>query len=242
MDALGRRKASHYDMTVGKSVKARTRPSLVAVIASGAAFGRARQLSVPAHFFELRLDALYPILPEVGRTLEELRAPLIITARHPLEGGINNLSPSHRRDLLLRYLPKATYVDIELRSAAELRPVLQAAKELAVKLIISVHEMDRALEAQRFKKFLESAQTHSADIFKIVTRTENADDVTRLVEFFDQHKNQIAISAMGAGRMGGKARLKLARSGSVLNYVHLGTARVEGQMSLAEMRRQLNDA
>ena len=46
-----------------------------------------------------------------------LPAPLIITARHPREGGANNLSIKQRRELLSRILSRARYVDVELRSA-----------------------------------------------------------------------------------------------------------------------------
>jgi 3-dehydroquinate dehydratase len=42
---------------------------------------------------------------------------------------------------------------------------------------------------------------------------------------------------MGIGKLGRLSRRLLARNGSVLNYAHLGTRAVEGQLSLAEMRR-----
>jgi len=228
-------------MTPGESVKACTvAPPIVAVISSAAAFHHALFLRPQTDFFELRLDALCPILPEVERMVAGLGAPLIITARHPLEGGMNNLSPARRRGLLLQFLPKAAYVDVELRSVRELRAVLGAAQKLGVKRIISVHHTDRAVSAIRLERLLESAQTHAADIVKIVTRTETAEELARLVQFFAKNKKRIAISAMGAGVFGRKARLKLALAGSVLNYVHLGAAQLEGQLSLAEMRQWLN--
>jgi 3-dehydroquinate dehydratase-1 len=226
-------------MTARGSVKARTAFALVGVIASPRTFRTALSLAEPPDFFELRLDALYPVLPEVERSLGELRRPLILTARHPLEGGMNNLSPAQRCSLLLHFLSRAAYVDVELRSADELRPVLHAAEERDVKRIISVHEMDRALPAAQLQRLLDLAEAQNADVFKIVMRTETPDEIERLLTFFAKNKKRMPISAMGVGDRGREARIALARAGSVLNYVHLAMAKVPGQLSLAEMRSEL---
>ncbi len=211
----------------------------MAVVASVAAFRRALGLRAPPDFFELRLDALGPILPELEPNIGKLPAPLIITARHPAEGGLHNLSAAERRQLLLRFLPQANFIDIELRSTRELRAVLQQAKDRGVKQIISVHEMNRFIELNGLERQFESIEALRADVFKIVTRTETAAELADLLEFFQHHKNRLMISAMGTGRFGRESRIKLARAGSVLNYVHLGRPQSEGQLSLAELRRGL---
>ncbi len=82
----------------------------------------------PPDLFELRLDALFAKGPEVEAALADLRAPLIITARHPREGGSNQLSARKRRALLVRFLPYAAYVDIELRSAGAFAAILAEAR------------------------------------------------------------------------------------------------------------------
>ena len=232
--------ANHYNMTPRNPVKApRASASLVAVIASAANLQRATKLRRPPDLFELRLDALAADLPETKRRLPELRAPLILTARHPLEGGQNNLSAARRSELLLEFLPWAAFVDVELRSIRELRRVLRTAQQSGVRRIISVHEMEQPLAPKQFEKFLAAARKQSADIFKIVTRTDTEAEVEALTKFFRAHQHQIALSAMGTGRLGRSARIELAPTGSVLNYVHLGSAQLAGQLSLAEMRRAL---
>jgi len=92
-------------------------PQIVGVIFTRTDLRRALRMRNPPNLFELRLDALFAKSEEVRDAIVDLRAPLIITARHPREGGSNHLSAQKRRALLLRFLPHAAYVDIELRSA-----------------------------------------------------------------------------------------------------------------------------
>jgi len=73
-------------------------------------------MKTPPDVFELRLDHLIGLLDELEKKVSILRTPLLITARHPSEGGANRLSSQRRRELLLRFLPYARYVDVELRS------------------------------------------------------------------------------------------------------------------------------
>ncbi len=188
-------------------------------------------------FFELRLDALHRELPEIEQILARLSAPLIITARHPAEGGLNNLSASRRRALLKHFLPRAACVDVELRSAAQLRPILAAARERKVKRIISVHDFHRAPSATRLDQWARDAESLGADIFKIVTRTETAEELAELVKFFQRTRNRMEVSAMGAGKFGRASRIYFATRGSALNYVHLGNSQLAGQPSLPQMRR-----
>jgi 3-dehydroquinate dehydratase-1 len=227
-------------MTLPGSVKASAAlPLLVAVISSRPELLRATRLRQRPDLFELRLDALAPIADEVERSIARLHAPLIITARHPLEGGQNDLAINLRRDLLVRFLPHAAFVDIELRSAKQLRVVLETAKRRNVRRIISVHELHATPPADRLQMLADAAAATGADVFKIATRTDNPDELERLLAFFDSNKNRLAISAMGIGKLGRASRRLLAARGSALNYAHLGTSAAEGQFSVAEMRRLL---
>ncbi|HEV3410105.1 MAG TPA: type I 3-dehydroquinate dehydratase [Chthoniobacterales bacterium] len=227
-------------MTAGRTVKARTAAvQLVGVISSPGDLQNAAGLRRPPDYFELRLDALHPFLPEAARFFGKLGGRLIITARHPAEAGMHNLSPGRRADLLLRYLPQARFVDIELRSVAELRAICEGARKRGVQRIISVHDFHKTPSRSELTKMLQAARRAHADIFKVVTRTDTQEDVARLVEFFSASRTQMPVAAMGTGRLGREARLELARLGSVLQYVHLGARHIEGQLSLAEMRRAL---
>ena len=79
-------------------------PQIVGVIFTRTDLQRAVRMRNPPDLFELRLDALFAHLPDVKKVaaVTWIHAPLIITARHPREGGSNQLSVHKRRALLLR--------------------------------------------------------------------------------------------------------------------------------------------
>jgi 3-dehydroquinate dehydratase-1 len=208
------------------------------VIASSADLDRAMRLRRPPDLFELRLDALYPVAPAAAAAIATLQQPLIATARHPSEGGGNNLSAAERRRLLLHFLPQAASVDVELRSAASLRSVLDQAREEGKKLILSFHDLRQTPPDRALDNLARRAHTLSANVLKIATRADTVDDLARLLRFFARWEKEIPLSVMGIGKRGREARLTLLRRGSVLTYVHLGTARIAGQLSLAQARRQ----
>jgi 3-dehydroquinate dehydratase-1 len=227
-------------MTVVGAIKEASRkPRIAAVLASLSDLQKAARMRRRPDFFELRLDALRYELPTVRRIAADLGAPIIITARHPAEGGVGNLSASTRRALLEQFLPHAALVDIELRDAVSLGRILNAARCQKIKCIISVHQFQHAPSAKLLTQWAHDAQALGADIFKIVTRTETAEELAELLQFFEQSRRCIPTSAMGVGRFGRKSRIYCAQHGSALNYVHLGNAQTEGQLSLPQMRHRL---
>src|SRR5436309_14169119 len=119
---------------------ARLRSRIVGVIASHADLDRAMRMRKPPDLFELRLDCLARIADQLEYKVPRLRAPLIITARHPQEGGANKLSLQQRRDLLTRFLRHADCIDVELRSASALHSLLSMAEQKKMRRIISFHD------------------------------------------------------------------------------------------------------
>ena len=232
------RAANQYNMTAFEAIKGAT-PRIVVVLASLRDFQQATRLRLLPDLFELRLDALCRDLSTIEPPLRKLRAPLIITARHPAEGGVNNLTASRRQELLLRFLPSATYLDLELRSAAEFQLILARVRKQKIKLIISVHDFDRPPVANRLDAWALEAALLAPDVFKIVSRTQTDDELKELVTFFHRTRGRLEISAMGVGKLGRASRIYFAAHGSALNYVHLGNSRSEGQLSLQQMRRFL---
>src|SRR6266478_9075394 len=225
-------------MTVRKPVKKLwSLPRLVAVINSRADLDSAIRLRKPPDLFELRLDQLARDLDAVENKVSKLRTPLIITARHPQEGGANKLSIQHRRDLLSRFLHRARYVDVELRSAPALRSILKLAGSRNVRRIISYHNLKSTPSPQTLQTKARAAKSWGADIFKVATRTDTPAQLARLLDFMAKKDVDLAVSAMGIGKLGGISRLELMRRGSVLSYIHLGRARIAGQPSLRDVRR-----
>jgi 3-dehydroquinate dehydratase I len=235
-------------MTTRKPVKT-VNQLVVGVIASPADLRFAIAMRQPPDLFELRLDHLFGmadqlerkmlILSAIGRTRRGESAPVIITARDPREGGANNLSLSERKDLLLRFLPYAKYIDVELRSARAFKSLLARARKQSVRRILSFHNFKSTPSPRSLRAKAALAKAHGADIFKIATRTDRLAELARLVDFVLNKDGDLAVSVMGIGKLGAISRLLLARGGSVLNYASLHRSQVEGQLPIELLRSAL---
>ena len=222
-------------MMARRWTKRRTR--VVGVIASRADLERALRMRRPPDLFELRLDRLADIADQVENVVPKLRTPLVITARHPHEGGTRKLRLRQRRDLLARFLNHAQHIDVELRSAPALRSILTLAEEKNIRRIISFHNFKSTPSARILAAKAREARSHGADIFKVATRTDTPIELGRLVEFMTSRPLDLAVAVMGIGKLGAISRVLLARAGSVLIYASVGAETdVEGQLSLEQLR------
>jgi 3-dehydroquinate dehydratase-1 len=217
-------------------VKATSRPRSVGVIFSEQDLQRALRLRKPPDLFELRLDGLLAVIRRLPVAIPQLRAPLIITARSPTEGGANNLSLSRRRELLMRFLPDATLVDVELSAATAFSALLKRARAENLQIILSQHDLTTMPALATLQAAARRAKSLGADIFKVAARTDRPEQLRNLIDLVRTPSWPIPISAMGLGKLGRISRALLADAGSVLNYAHLGRPMVEGQWSLAELR------
>lgn len=227
-------RAAPQDRFVPTSVKARGQ--LVAVVADRAALNAALRLRKSPDFFELRLDSLHRHLAEIEQAITRLRAPLILTARHPDEGG-KPLPISTRRELLQRFLPHAAFVDLELRSVSSMDPLLKEIRHKKIGLILSRHELGDSPVPKILREALQAARAAGADLFKIASRTDNPSQLARLLTFFIENCCDFPIAAMGVGRLGAESRRRLFQLGSALNYCALAKANAPGQLSLPQLRR-----
>src|SRR5262245_52646014 len=183
---------------------------VVGVIASRANLQHALRMRRPPDLFELRLDRLASLADQVEKILPKLRAPLIITARHPQEGGARELRKRDRRDLLARFLNHADYVDVELRSAAALRSLLNLAEKKNVRRIISFHDFKSTPTARMLVAKAREAKLQGANIFKVATRTDTPMELGRLLEFITGSRLNLALAVMGIGKLGAISRVLLA--------------------------------
>jgi len=212
-------------------------PRIVGVIASRVDLDRAVRMHRPPDLFELRLDRLpAAAVDRLENMLPKLGAPLIITARHPQEGGAGKLSLRKRRALLTRFLTCADYVDVELRSAIAMRSLLALAGKKKVCRIISFHSFKSTPSARLLSAKARQARAHRADIFKVATRTDKPVELRRLLDFTTNCRVNLPVAVMGVGQLGAISRVLLARAGSVLTYASLGaTSDIEGQLSLEQL-------
>ncbi len=211
---------------------------LVGVISTAADLRLAVQMRPRPDLFELRLDCLFEV-KSLGQKIAKLKRPLVITARHPREGGENDLPAPTRRDLLLTFLPAARYVDIELRSAATCRSVMDRARQLGVGTIMSFHDFGNTPSVGSLRAKTTRAQGFGAAVFKVATRTDTPAQLGRLIQFMATAPPGLPISVMGIGKLGAMSRSLLAQSGSVLAYCSLRGSRIEGQLSFDQLRRAI---
>jgi len=207
--------------------------ALVGVIASIDELRLATRMRAPPDLFELRLDHL-PNLHE--SQLLKLRRPLIITARHPAEGG-KKLQPG-RRNLLLKFLPRAKFVDIELRSLRELHAVWDEARRLGVGRICSFHDFKRTPEPVVLHKKLLGARKAGADVFKVVTRADTLRDLLTLFEFLWSELSSMRLCVMAMGKFGPTSRLFFRDAGSSFIYAPLSHPLHHGQLTFRQLRGQ----
>ena len=216
----------------------RDRPAwIVGVVNSPDDLQRALRLRGPDFLLELRLDALVASLTAIEPVLPKVNVPLIVTARHPLEGGMNRLGARERRALLLRFLEHAAFLDLELRTLRGSKRLIEADRAARVRIIVSFHDLHGTPRKAEFAEKLRFARSCGADILKIATRVDDDRQLERLLAFFEIASRQMPPAAMGLGSLGRAARHELMRRGSVLNYGYLNRSNVEGQPSVAELRR-----
>src|SRR6266498_706277 len=228
-------------VTKPSSANEYSRPRVVGVIMSRGDLDLAVRIRKRPDLFELRLDHLVgPAaagLDELEEKMSRLRAPLIVTARHPQEGGANKLNLRQRRDLLSLFLPHARCIDVELRSAADLHSLLRLARKKNVRRIISFHDLKSTPDSGALQVKARRAKSLGADIFKVATRIDTPAQLARLLDFITKRDVDLPVSAMGIGKLGAISRVLLAYRGSALVYGSVAAASdIEGQMSLEQLR------
>ncbi|MBS0660081.1 MAG: type I 3-dehydroquinate dehydratase [Verrucomicrobia bacterium] len=230
--------AAREKTTPGPTSGADPAPLVVGPVHDAASLAAAcrRRLETPApDVFEIRLDRLVP--PPAAWDLL-LRRQIILTARHPLEGGPKGLDAAQRRRLLLEHLEVADAIDLELRSLPGFRDVAAAAAQAGAARIVSFHDFRGTPSVERLREIAERAAEAGADIVKIATTTNTPAELARLFAFAAEPA-AVPLACMGMGALGRLSRLLLASTGSALVYCALGEANAVGQWPVAEFRAAL---
>lgn len=180
-------------------------------------------------FLEARLDSLpQTLLPN------KWPLPVIATARHPAEGGKNNLSLNRRRQLLEQALPWSSGIDVEVRSAKQLSSTIARAHEEGKFVIGSFHDFKTVPPLLRLQELALRAHDSGADILKIAVTVNDCSDLLRLVTF-QQSEKIVPVATMGMGKEGLVSRLVLPSFGSVLSYGWFAKPQVRGQCSANQL-------
>lgn len=190
-------------------------------------------------YVEVRLDAFWAGGGLPADEIRRIGPPVLLTARHPAEGGMGRLSAVRRRALFEEYLTLAQAVDVELRSVRSLAPLLTAAKRRRICRVISFHDFRGTPSLLRLREVLRRARAAGADIVKIATHLCAARDLAVLLQL--QASARTPLATMGMGPLGKVSRLVLAAAGSRLNYGYLDKPQVPGQWPALELVRRIEE-
>ena len=190
-------------------------------------------------YVEVRLDAWSAGRGLKAEDIQRIGPPVLLTARHPAEGGMGSLSSSRRRACLEEYLTLARAVDIELRSVPSMARLMEAATRRRVRKVISFHDFRGTPSLMRLREVLRRSQSAGADIVKIATHIGSVRDLGVLLQL--QASARAPLATMGMGPLGKVSRLVLAAAGSRLNYGYLDKPQVPGQWPALELVRRLGE-
>lgn len=189
---------------------------------------------------EVRLDALAAHPLALDRAISRISLPILLTARHPSEGGSGRMDASSRRHVLSTFLPRAAVIDVELRSIHTMAAVLREASELGLVRIVSFHDFNGTPSLRKLRHLVAAARKTGADIVKVATALRGPRDLAVLLELQASARGA-PLAVMGMGPLGKVSRLVLAAAGSRLNYGYLDKPQVSGQWPAPELARRLTE-
>jgi 3-dehydroquinate dehydratase-1 len=222
-----------------------TRPLTVGVIPDAATLAiwasfSPEQREATCDVIELRLDTLKTPTAELRQALTGNVNPILLTARHPAEGGQGSEDAAGRMALIEPMLDLAALVDIELRSAMEMKPIVEKAHARSVQVIGSFHDFQATPSDEILRGAISFAQPAGLDGVKIATFLNSSADLTRLIQITSE-PHRLRLSAMGMGPLGRVSRLVLAKCGSLLNYGYIGESNAPGQWPAARLKELLSE-
>lgn len=220
-----------------------SRPLVVGVIPDPATLQlwaglSAAQREASCDVIELRLDTLKTAAEDIRSALTGNSTPVLLTARHPAEGGMGSEDAAGRIAMLEPLLSLATLVDVEMRSAMDMRPLVQKAQGMGVRVIGSFHDFQTTPGEEVLRGAINFAQPAGLDAVKLATFLNNSADLNRLITLTSE-AHRLRLSTMGMGPLGRVSRLVLAKCGSLLNYGYLGEANAPGQWPAARLKEIL---
>ncbi len=191
---------------------------------------------------ELRVDSFSRRPGRLDALAARAPRPLLVTVRHPAEGGAApGLDAPARRRLYERFLPVAAMVDVEVRSLRALAGTVARAKTDGVRVVASFHDFRAVPGEEKLRELATRALDAGADVFKVAATVSRPGELARLLDLLENER-RLPLAVMGMGPLGRVSRLALAAAGSVLNYGFLGKrAQVPGQWPAGVLRERIDE-
>ena len=226
-----------------KNLLLSTRPLTVGVASSPEAVSELLSLSSAdradtCDLVELRLDLLKVEASELRQVIPMLELPVLLTARHPDEGGQGSADAAGRIAMLEPLLDLATLIDVELRSVPDMRALIKKAQGMGVQVIGSFHDFTATPGDEILTGAHEMAATAGLNAVKLATYLNTPEDLIRLMRLVTGQR-RLPMSVMGMGTYGRMSRLTLAKLGSLLNYGYVGQSNAPGQWPAERLKELL---
>lgn len=207
----------------------------------------ARILALKPKAVELRLDLVRGEKPErIHLLVKRLRSrgiSVLVTARTKKDGGVWPAGDERARlARLVECGRDADVVDLELDLGPRLPGLIRRMRVSNARavLILSHHEMKRALSRVELDRLHRRARALKADRLKIAVMTQNPREALDLARWADRHHSRmLPITAIGMGPHGRWTRWVLPKILGGPAYAPAGRAVAPGQIGYGEMERLL---
>ena len=192
-----------------------------------------------ADLLEFRMDLAADPVAELQAYDGELE--ILVTNRPEWEGGNREEGPDRRSELLEAIsVPSVSAVDLELQTLeypekyTDMAPVLDAAREEDLEIVVSVHDFERAPSRETLVGFTHRGCQYGT-IAKLAVTPESPDDVLELLQAtHDLTREGRTVASMAMGELGAHTRAIAPLYGSKLGYapIEAAEATAPGQFDL----------
>ena len=127
------------------------------------------------------------------------------------------------------------YVDIELETAvADLELLLEAAKDLGTRVVISYHNFERTADREDLESVMIACYEKGGEIAKIATRVNASEDIRNLLSLYDLPGKKVIL---GMGSQGRITRVLGPYLGAEFTFASLGGSEktAPGQLSVKQL-------
>ncbi len=179
--------------------------------------------------------------------------PLLFTFRWNGEGGQTSLSPTEiasiRKGIIKQN--KVEMIDFELcwfenvkeeKYQNEYCYLVEQAKKLDIKVIISWHDFEETPDEEKLLGILKAQENVGADIAKIATYAKNKRDLDSLISASARASEILEIPhvALSMGSLGESSRYDWKNSSSCITFAPVDKPSAPGQVALAELQLRLS--
>ncbi len=187
---------------------------------------------------EVRLDKTGrpPDWLERCRAIEARGKPVLLTIRLRSEGGEWPVDNEGRLKTYEEGLAALSAVDVELSSVICTRVAKQAEK-LGKVCLVSHHDFEKTPSLAELESIVKRARQHGA-VAKVATMIRSKADVEILRALLARQRKR-PLCVIGMGEAWKQTRLLFPKLGSCLTYGYLDKPTAPGQVSAAELIRQL---